>query len=144
MSSPRTGRTRDSSLSSLIAPSDSISLMQPRRKRSETIKLAAKPTGGGKRCQKCGDGLQGRRFIERDGVRLCERDWKEMFLPKVSSPLRRDIPTPRIRELTPCTRLPVPPLLPSDRDSRRVFVGRPAQGQVASRLLHLRRVRPSI
>jgi formylmethanofuran dehydrogenase subunit E len=74
---------------------------ETRRERSETIKLAAKRAGGGKRCQKCGDGLQGRRFIERDGVRLCERDWKEMFLPKVRGPSGVIFEPLAFSELTP-------------------------------------------
>ncbi|KAK4684556.1 hypothetical protein P7C73_g5617, partial [Tremellales sp. Uapishka_1] len=33
-------------------------------------------------CQKCGEGVGGsKRFVERDGVVLCERDWKKLYLP---------------------------------------------------------------
>ena len=35
-----------------------------------------------KTCQKCGEGVGGaNRFVERDGVVLCERDWKKLYLP---------------------------------------------------------------
>lgn len=35
-----------------------------------------------KTCQKCGDTVGGvRKFVERDGVVLCEADWKKMYLP---------------------------------------------------------------
>ena len=38
-----------------------------------------------KTCQKCGDSVGGpRRFVERDGIVLCERDWKKLYLPSVS------------------------------------------------------------
>ncbi|WVR05317.1 hypothetical protein IAU60_002331 [Kwoniella sp. DSM 27419] len=33
-------------------------------------------------CAKCGDGVGGsKRFVERDGVVLCEKDWKKLYLP---------------------------------------------------------------
>ncbi|OCF36463.1 hypothetical protein I316_01712 [Kwoniella heveanensis BCC8398] len=33
-------------------------------------------------CVKCGDSVGGsKRFVERDGVVLCERDWKKLYLP---------------------------------------------------------------
>ncbi|WWC60940.1 uncharacterized protein I303_103516 [Kwoniella dejecticola CBS 10117] len=33
-------------------------------------------------CVKCGDSVGGsKRFVERDGVVLCEKDWKKMYLP---------------------------------------------------------------
>nr|ODN95055.1 hypothetical protein L204_04402 [Cryptococcus depauperatus CBS 7855] len=35
-----------------------------------------------KTCQKCGEMVGGsKRFVERDGVVLCERDWKKLYLP---------------------------------------------------------------
>jgi hypothetical protein len=35
-----------------------------------------------KRCVKCGDSVGGaKRFVERDGVVLCEKDWKKLYLP---------------------------------------------------------------
>ena len=35
-----------------------------------------------KTCQKCGETVGGlRKFVERDGVVLCEADWKKMYLP---------------------------------------------------------------
>ena len=35
-----------------------------------------------KTCQKCGEQVGGtRKFVERDGVVLCEADWKKMYLP---------------------------------------------------------------
>lgn len=35
-----------------------------------------------KTCQKCGDTVGGtKKFVERDGVVLCEADWKKMYLP---------------------------------------------------------------
>ena len=35
-----------------------------------------------KTCQKCGDTVGGaKRFVERDGVVLCEKDWKKLYLP---------------------------------------------------------------
>ncbi|WWD16080.1 hypothetical protein CI109_100505 [Kwoniella shandongensis] len=35
-----------------------------------------------KTCQKCGDIVGGsKRFVERDGVVLCEKDWKKLYLP---------------------------------------------------------------
>ncbi len=89
----RTNGDRDSFRSSMIGPGDSISLIAgfpgdaDRRSRSNTLRQASASSaaaGGGKRCQQCGDALQGRRFIQRDGVLLCEEDWKELFLPKVS------------------------------------------------------------
>jgi formylmethanofuran dehydrogenase subunit E len=50
-----------------------------------------KPKPGTRTCQKCGQNLKGKRFIDRDGIMLCESDWKEMFLPKVGR-LFRQIP----------------------------------------------------
>ncbi|WVF72042.1 hypothetical protein IAT40_006854 [Kwoniella sp. CBS 6097] len=42
-------------------------------------------SGSGRRkkiCVKCGDSVGGsKRFVERDGVVLCERDWKKLYLP---------------------------------------------------------------
>ncbi|WVQ98867.1 hypothetical protein IAU59_005998 [Kwoniella sp. CBS 9459] len=42
-------------------------------------------SGGGRRkkiCVKCGDSVGGsKRFVERDGVVLCEKDWKKLYLP---------------------------------------------------------------
>ncbi|WVW82917.1 hypothetical protein I302_104931 [Kwoniella bestiolae CBS 10118] len=33
-------------------------------------------------CVKCGDSVGGsKRFVERDGIVLCEKDWKKMYLP---------------------------------------------------------------
>jgi hypothetical protein len=35
-----------------------------------------------KKCAKCGESVGGaKRFVERDGVVLCERDWKKLYLP---------------------------------------------------------------
>ena len=35
-----------------------------------------------RQCQKCGDEVGGhRRYVERDGVVLCEKDWKKLYLP---------------------------------------------------------------
>lgn len=41
-----------------------------------------KPTRRKKTCQKCGTIVGGsKRFVERDGVVLCEQDWKKLYLP---------------------------------------------------------------
>lgn len=43
---------------------------------------AMKPTRRKKTCQKCGTIVGGsKRFVERDGVVLCEQDWKKLYLP---------------------------------------------------------------
>lgn len=46
-----------------------------------------------KTCQNCGDVVGGqRRFVERDGVVLCERDWKKLYLPscrRCSQPIEK-------------------------------------------------------
>ena len=82
--------TRDSYRSSLLGPSDSAStpafdlLSKP-----EKIDML-RPVPGKKLCQKCGADLKGKRYVERDGIVLCEADWKQMFLPKVSQ-----VPCPR-------------------------------------------------
>jgi hypothetical protein len=76
---------RDSYQSSMLAPSDSISTpgfdLQRRRSASTKINQAVP---GKKACQKCGLPLRGQRYVKRDGIVLCEADYKEMFLPKVS------------------------------------------------------------
>lgn len=79
---------RASAASSLLAPSDSISTPGVNDKYhidyTATAAVQARIKPGSKACQKCGQSLRGKRFIERDGMLLCEPDWKEMFLPKVS------------------------------------------------------------
>ena len=46
------------------------------------IKRSSESSTRSKTCQKCGDAVGGaKRFVERDGVVLCERDWKELYLP---------------------------------------------------------------
>lgn len=79
---------RESAASSLLAPSDSISTPGVNDKfhidYAATAVMQARLKPGSKACQKCGQSLKGKRFIERDGMLLCEPDWKEMFLPKVS------------------------------------------------------------
>ena len=76
---------RDSYQSSMLAPSDSISTpgfdLQRRRSASTKINQAVP---GKKACQKCGLPLRGQRYVKRYGIVLCEADYKEMFLPKVS------------------------------------------------------------
>lgn len=44
---------------------------------------ASQPTSRPKRvCARCGDAVGGsRRYVERDGIVLCETDWKKMYLP---------------------------------------------------------------
>lgn len=76
---------RESYQSSLLAPSDSISMpgLDLHRRRSDTTKIN-QAVPGKRACQKCGVSLKGRRYVKRDGIVLCEADWKEMFLPKVS------------------------------------------------------------
>ena len=76
---------RESYQSSQLAPSDSISTpgLDLHRRRSDSTKLA-QAVPGKRACQKCGVSLKGRRYVKRDGIVLCEADWKEMFLPKVS------------------------------------------------------------
>ncbi|KAJ9098310.1 hypothetical protein QFC19_006434 [Naganishia cerealis] len=82
---------RGSSASSLVAPSDSISTPGGFVDKfnvdhhSGTTLGREKLTPGTRACQKCGQSLKGKRFIDRDGIFLCEPDWKEMFLPSVSS-----------------------------------------------------------
>lgn len=57
-----------------------------RRPSEEKRRLASSPPNGGVRpkrvCASCGEGVGGpRRFVERDGVVLCEADWKKLYLP---------------------------------------------------------------
>ncbi len=94
-------RDRDSSASSLLAPSDSIStpglntypglgfdIIKGGLPFVKGNKANGNSNGNGKSgrmCQKCGESLKGKRYIESDGVSLCEKDWKEIYLPKVSS-----------------------------------------------------------
>ncbi|KAJ9096734.1 hypothetical protein QFC21_005004 [Naganishia friedmannii] len=78
---------RESSASSLLAPSDSVStpgLGGDKFKVDHSIvtPIREKAKPGTRVCQKCGQNLKGKRFIDRDGIMLCESDWKEMFLPK--------------------------------------------------------------
>lgn len=79
---------RESAASSLLAPSDSISTPGVNDKHhidyTALAAAQARLTPGSKACQKCGQSFKGKRYIERDGMLLCEPDWKEMFLPKVS------------------------------------------------------------
>lgn len=80
---------RESSVLSSLAPSDSISTPGATDKfhfdyYAGPMPVTDKPKPGSKTCQKCAQSLKGKRFIERDGMLLCEPDWKEMFLPKVS------------------------------------------------------------
>jgi hypothetical protein len=56
--------------------------------RSHTDPIRPKPSGGGsgskrtKQCQNCLEVVGGsKRFVERDGVVLCEKDWKKLYLP---------------------------------------------------------------
>lgn len=98
MISPDLGKTtsrqsshfrRESSVLSSLAPSDSISTPGATDRfhfdhYPAPTAIHAKPKPGTKTCQKCAQSLKGKRFIERDGMLLCEPDWKEMFLPKVS------------------------------------------------------------
>ncbi|WWC69302.1 uncharacterized protein I206_103240 [Kwoniella pini CBS 10737] len=49
---------------------------------SSSSNSLASSTRRNKTCVKCGDSVGGaKRFVERDGVVLCERDWKKMYLP---------------------------------------------------------------
>ncbi|KAJ9114759.1 hypothetical protein QFC22_005635 [Naganishia vaughanmartiniae] len=78
---------RESSVSSLLAPSDSVStpgLSGDKFRVDPSIVMPVRetPRPGTRMCQKCGQNLKGKRFIDRDGIMLCESDWKEMFLPK--------------------------------------------------------------
>lgn len=54
---------------------------------------AMKSTRRKKTCQKCGTIVGGsKRFVERDGVVLCEQDWKKLYLPscrKCSLPIEK-------------------------------------------------------
>lgn len=77
---------RESYQSDLVAPSDSISVPgYPDRNRPHDSFKAIRPAVKGRKdCQKCGMSLKGKRYVKRDGIMLCETDWKEMFLPKVS------------------------------------------------------------
>lgn len=76
---------RESYQSSLLAPSDSISTpgLDLQRRKSDSTKISPQAVPGKRACQKCGVSLKGRRYVKRDGIVLCEADWKEMFLPKV-------------------------------------------------------------
>lgn len=55
----------------------------PQRSRTEPPLSTSPPTTRPKRvCAKCGDTVGGlRRYVERDGIVLCEADWKKMYLP---------------------------------------------------------------
>lgn len=80
---------RESSVLSSLAPSDSISTPGANDKfhfdhYPAPPFVQAKSAPGTKTCRKCAQSLKGKPFIERDGMLLCEHDWKEMFLPKVS------------------------------------------------------------
>ena len=109
---------RESAASSLLAPSDSISTPGVNDKLyidyTATAVMQARLKPGSKACQKCGQSLKGKRFIERDGMLLCEPDWKEMFFPKVSRAKMA-----LISVLNPI--LLVPPMRESHRDVCRVF-----------------------
>lgn len=66
-------RTRTTSNSKTTPAAKPTSLSAP------TGQHRSKPA---KHCQKCGEGVGGsRKFVERDGVILCEFDWKKMYLP---------------------------------------------------------------
>ena len=73
-----TPRMNPSSSSSTIHTHESHSRSRtaPESKRSIASERRSKT------CQKCGDTVGGsKRFVERDGVVLCERDWKKLYLP---------------------------------------------------------------
>ncbi|BEJ02922.1 hypothetical protein CcaverHIS641_0100970 [Cutaneotrichosporon cavernicola] len=57
--------------------------MTPHRSRTEPPLSSSPPSSRPKRtCQKCGEAVGGlRRYVERDGIVLCEADWKKMYLP---------------------------------------------------------------
>ncbi|WVQ78546.1 hypothetical protein IAT38_000632 [Cryptococcus sp. DSM 104549] len=58
--------------------SGSVSERAPERERERQRAPQRKP----KICQKCGETVGGaKRFVERDGVVLCEMDWKKLYLP---------------------------------------------------------------
>jgi hypothetical protein len=87
---------RESYQSDLVAPSDSISVpgYLDRNRPHDSFKAIRPAVKGRKDCQKCGMSLKGKRYVKRDGIMLCETDWKEMFLPKVSR-LRDRLPYDR-------------------------------------------------
>lgn len=57
--------------------------LAPQRSRTEPALSTSPPTSRPKRmCQKCAEAVGGqRRYVERDGIVLCEADWKKMYLP---------------------------------------------------------------
>jgi hypothetical protein len=128
---------RESSVMSSLAPSDSISTPGATDKFHFDLYPASapikdKPKPGSKTCQKCAQSLKGKRFIERDGMLLCEPDWKEMFLPKVSC--KRFEATPVLINVCPFS---VPSMRKSHRNFSSILKRRTDQRKVASGVLLL-------
>jgi hypothetical protein len=134
---------RESYQSSLLAPSDSISTpgLDLQRRKSDSTKISPQAVPGKRACQKCGVSLKGRRYVKRDGIVLCEADWKEMFLPKVRAFF--------VAQLN-CAKadfgsfVVVPPLYATYRDICHLLLGRPTQGEMAPRVFHVSRVRSTV
>jgi formylmethanofuran dehydrogenase subunit E len=51
-------------------------------KRSGSSSTSSSTERRRKECVKCGELVGGsKRFVERDGIILCEKDWKKLYLP---------------------------------------------------------------
>jgi len=71
-------RMKGSTSASTITPHDAHS----RSRTVPEVKRCSDSSTRRKTCQKCGETVGGsKRFVERDGVVLCERDWKKLYLP---------------------------------------------------------------
>ena len=75
--------SEDAKMEASISASTSTS--RDAHSRSRTVPDIKRSSGNpirGKTCQKCGETVGGaNRFVERDDVVLCERDWKKLYLP---------------------------------------------------------------
>ena len=73
----------DTSLSS--ASGSDLSRSRGRAKKNPPRAPSAASNGSQRRiktCVKCGETVGGsKRFVERDGIILCEKDWKKLYLP---------------------------------------------------------------
>ena len=71
-------RIKQSSPVAIITPPDT----HARSRTVPNVKRSSESSTRRKTCQKCGESVGGpKRFVERDGVVLCERDWKKLYLP---------------------------------------------------------------
>ncbi|WRT67302.1 uncharacterized protein IL334_004270 [Kwoniella shivajii] len=76
---PHSSPNRSRNLSNEVSPLKSHSHKSSTSSSNDSMASSSRRK---KICAKCGESVGGsKRFVERDGVVLCEKDWKKMYLP---------------------------------------------------------------